>query len=267
VSPDKSVSKNTRIIALINQKGGVGKTTSVANIGVGLTNLGRKVLLVDLDAQANLTYLLGIDADDLELSIYELLKGEATLDQVLLEKHGLAIIPASINLTAAEIEFSTVAGREALLKKIVLSISEYDFILLDCPPTLGLLTLNALTAAKEVFVPLQAEFLSIKGLSKLTEMVDKVKQRINPELEISGILLTLVDQRLKLYQEVLETLRKDFGNKMFQSVIRRNVSLSEATSFGQSIFNYAPSSNGAEDYRALCKEILSRGQSNGEEQT
>lgn len=265
MSPDKSAPKNTRIIAVINQKGGVGKTTSVSNIGAGLRDLGQKVLLADLDAQAHLTYSLGIDADELELTIYELLRGEATIDQVLLEKKGLAIIPASINLTAAEIEFSTEAGREALLQDIISGISDYDFILLDCPPNLGLLTLNALTAAKEVFVPLQAEFLSIKGLNKLREMVDKVKQRINPDLEISGILLTLFDQRLRLHQEVLETLRKDFGDKIFQSVIRRNVSLSEATSYGQSIFEYAPSSYGAEDYRALCKEILRRGQSNGEQ--
>lgn len=265
--PDKSASKKTRIIAVINQKGGVGKTTSVANIGAGLTILGHKVLLVDLDAQAHLTYSLGIDADNLELTIYELLKGDATFDQVLLEQNGLAVIPASINLTAAEIEFSTEIGREALFKNSIAGISGYDFILLDCPPNLGLLTLNALTAAKEVFVPLQAEFLSIRGLNNLMEMVDKVNQRINAELEISGILITFVDQRLKLHQEVLENLRKPFGDKMFRSVIRRNVSLAEATSFGQSIFKYAPASHGAEDYLALCNEILLRGQNNVEEKT
>jgi chromosome partitioning protein len=257
--PDKSASRNTRTIAVINQKGGVGKTTSVVNIGAGLTSLGHKVLLVDLDAQAHLTYSMGIAADDLELTIYDLLRGDAAFDRVVLEKNGLAIIPSSINLTAAEIEFSTAAGREALLKNVIAGISGYDFILLDCPPNLGLLTLNALTAAKEVFVPLQAEFLSIKGLNKLMEMVDKVKQRVNTELEISGILLTLVDQRLKLHQEVLENLRKPFGNKLFQTVIRRNISLAEATSFGQSIFKYAPASHGAKDYWDLCDEILRRG--------
>ena len=263
-SPDQPASKQARTIAVINQKGGVGKTTSVINTGAGLASLGRKVLLVDLDAQAHLTYSLGIAADGLDATVFELLKGEATIDQVLIEKHGLSIIPASINLTAAEIEFSTEIGREALLRNSMVSISGYDFILLDCPPNLGLLTLNALTAAKEIFVPLQAEYLSIKGLNKLMDMVERVKQRVNPELEISGILVTQIDQRLKLHQEVLENLRKPFGNKLFQTVIRRNVALAEATSFGQSIFEYAPTSRGAEDYRALCEEILGRGQTNAE---
>ena len=146
----------------------------------------------------------------------------------------------------------------------MVNISGYDFILLDCPPNLGLLTLNALTAAKEIFVPLQAEYLSVKGLIKLMEMVDRIKQRINPELEITGILVTHIDQRLKLHQEVLENLRTPFSDKLFQTLIRRNVTLAEATSFGQSIFEYAPTSRGAEDYRALCKEILERGQTNAE---
>jgi chromosome partitioning protein len=229
--------------------------------------MGHKVLLVDLDAQAHLTYSLGIAADDLEATIYELLKGGVTVDQVLIEKHGLGIIPASINLAAAEIEFSTEVGREALLKNIIVGISGYDYIFLDCPPNLGLLTLNALTAAKEVFVPLQAEFLSIKGLNKLMDMVDKVERRINPGLEVSAILVTLVDLRLKLHQEVVESLRKLFGARLFQTVIRRNVALAEATSFGQPIFEYAPASHGAEDYQALCKEILGKGRSNVEEKT
>jgi chromosome partitioning protein len=264
---NRSISKNARIIAVINQKGGVGKTTSVINIGAGLAGMGRKVLLVDLDAQAHLTYSLGINADELEATIFDLLKGDATFDQVRLEKHGLSIIPASISLAAAEIEFSTEVGREAMLKNLVAGISGYDFILLDCPPNLGLLTLNALTAAKEVFVPLQAEFLSIRGLNKLMEMVEKVKQRVNPDLEISGILLTLIDQRLKLHQEVLENLRGPFGDKLFKTMIRRNVSLAEATSFGQTIFEYASNSHGAKDYEAMCREILRRGPGNVYEKT
>ncbi|HEV2915038.1 MAG TPA: ParA family protein [Pyrinomonadaceae bacterium] len=265
--PYKSASKPARIIAVVNQKGGVGKTTSVVNMGAGLTTLGRKVLLIDLDAQAHLTYSLGIAADDMEPTVYELLKGEATFEEVLIEKGGLAIIPASISLTAAEFELSTEIGREALLKNILAGISGYDFILLDCPPNLGLLTLNALTAAREVFVPLPAEFLAIKGLNNLSEMADKVKQRLNPELEITGILITLFDHRLRLYQEVLEGLRKPIGNRLFQTVIRRNVALSEATSFGQSIFEYSPTSHGAGDYRALCEEILRREQNHVEEKT
>jgi chromosome partitioning protein len=263
-SNDKQAPELTRTIAVINQKGGVGKTTSVVNIGTGLASLGYKVLLIDLDAQGHLSDSLGITADDFDATIYEVLKGEATVDEAILEKHGVAVIPASVSLTAAEFEFSTEIGREVLLKNILLSQSDYDFILFDCPPNLGLLTLNALTAAEEVLVPLQAEFLSIKGLNNLKMMVDKVKERVNPKLEIAGILLTFIDQRLKLHQEVIEILRNPFGDKLFQTVIRRNVALAEATSFGQSIFEYAPSSRGANDYQALCNEILSRGQSHAE---
>ncbi len=245
-----------RIVAVINQKGGVGKTTSVVNIGAGLARLNYKVLVVDLDPQAHLTYSFGIRADDLEATLYDLLKGEATLAEVLIEKNDLKIIPASIDLSAAEIEFSTEVGREAFLKNSLMNIADCDFILLDCPPNLGLLTLNALTAAQEVFVPLQAEFLSTKGLNKLMDMVEKVKQRVNPKLEITGIIATIYDQRLRLHNEVFENLRQNFGDKLFKTFIRRNVALAEAASFGQSIFEYAPQSHGAEDYSALCQEII-----------
>lgn len=265
--PEQSPSKDARVIAVVNQKGGVGKTTSVVNIGAGLAVLGRKILLVDLDAQAHLTYSLGIAADELELTVYDLLKGEAALEEVLIEKGGLSIIPASVSLTAAEFELSNVAGREALLKNVIAGISGYDFILLDCPPNLGLLTLNALTAAKEVFVPLQAEYLAIKGLNNLSDMADKVRQRLNSELRVTRILVTLFDHRLKLSQEVLESLRESVGDRLFNTVVRRNVTLAEATSFGQSIFEYAPNSKGSEDYRALCEEILRMGQNNVEEKT
>lgn len=244
---------------MINQKGGVGKTTSVVNVGAGLAKLNHKILVVDLDPQAHLTYSFGIRADDLEWTIYELLKGEAQLAQVLIEKNDLKIILSSIGLSAAEIELSTEVGREAFLKNIVARLSEYDFILLDCPPNLGLLTLNALTAAKEVFVPLQAEFLSTKGLSKLRDMVEKVKQRVNPALEITGIIATIYDQRLRLHNEVFENLRQHFEKQLFKTFIRRNVALAEAASFGQSIFEYAPQSHGAEDYLALCQEIIHMG--------
>lgn len=257
--PGESASKGARVIAVVNQKGGVGKTTSVVNVGAGLALLGQKVLLVDLDAQAHLTYSLGIAADELELSVYDLLTGEAPLEEVLIERGGLALIPASIGLTAAEFELSSEAGREALLKKALAGVSGYDFIFVDCPPNLGLLTLNALTTAKEVFVPLPPEFLAIKGLNNLSEMADKVSERLNPGLGVTGIIVTLFDQRLRLHQEVLESLRATLGGRLFGTVIRRNVALAEATSFGQSIFEYMPTSHGARDYRALCKEILERG--------
>lgn len=252
-----------RIIAMINQKGGVGKTTSAVNIGAGLAESGRKVMLIDLDPQAHLTYSLGITADELPATIYELLKGEAKLDKVAIDHHGMTVLPASIDLSAAEIEFSTEVGREAFLKSVIAGAGKYDYVLLDCPPNLGLLTLNALTAAKEVMVPLQAEFLSIKGLSKLMQMVDKVTSRVNPELKVSGIIATLYDQRLRLHNEVFENLKDHFGELLFKTFVRRNVALAEASSFGQTIYQYAPRSYGAADYRALCQEIIKLETKNG----
>ena len=245
----------TRIIAMINQKGGVGKTTSVVNLGAGLARLGLKVLLLDLDAQAHLTYSLGINADELQYTIYDLLTGQAGIEQVLIEQHGLSIIPASIALSAAEIELAAEVGRESLLKNALQNLNGFDMILLDCPPNLGLLTLNALTAAYEVFVPLQAEFLSIKGLNKLMEMVEKVKKRVNPSIKITGIIPTQYDSRLKLHNEIMQNLREHFADKVFNTVIRRNVALAEATSFGQPIFDYAPRSFGSQDYMSLCREV------------
>lgn len=241
---------------MINQKGGVGKTTSVVNIGAGLSRLEYNVLVIDLDPQAHLTYSLGIKADDLNITVYNLLKGEATLKQTLIKVYGFELIPSSIDLASAEIEFSTEVGRESFLKDILIEKSNFDFIFIDCPPNLGLLTLNALTASKEVFIPLQAEFLSIKGLQRLMEMVSKVKTRINPGLEITGLIATLYDQRLRLHREVFENLQHHFGDILFKTFIRRNVSLAEASSFGQPILDYTPSSHGAEDYALLCQEII-----------
>jgi chromosome partitioning protein len=246
----------TRTIAMINQKGGVGKTTSVVNLGAGLTRLGLKVLLLDLDAQAHLTYSLGINADELQYTVYDLLTGQAAMNQVLIVQHGLSLIPSSIALSAAEIELAAEVGRESLLKNALQNLSGYDFIFLDCPPNLGLLTLNALTAANEVFVPLQAEFLSIKGLNKLMELVEKVKKRVNPGIKMTGIITTQFDSRLKLHNEIMDNLKVHFADKVFNTPIRRNVALAEATSFGQPIFDYAPKSFGAQDYLALCREVL-----------
>ena len=246
------------VIAVINQKGGVGKTTSVVNLGAGLALLGKRVLVVDLDPQAHLTYSLGVQAHELDRTIYHLMKGEASLEDVLVELGGLHLVPSSLDLSGAEMEFAVEAGREFLLRETLGSSAGYDFVLLDCPPSLGLLSLNALTSADEVFIALQTEFLALQGLSKLLETVEKVKQRLNRQLEITGIIATRYDGRKVLNQEVAEKIREHFGEKVFATFIRDNISLAEAPSFGRSIFQYRPGSRGAEDYMSLCKEMLQR---------
>jgi chromosome partitioning protein len=247
-----------RIIALVNQKGGVGKTTSTINIGTGLARLGQTILLGDLDPQAHMTYSLGIPAHALEGTVYHVLKGETTVDQVLIQTHGVTVLPSSLDLSGAEIELAAIPGREYLLREAFSQLQGFDYILLDCPPSLGLLTVNALTTATEVYIPLQTEFLALQGMSKLLQTVEIVKKRLNPTLEVTGIIGTRYDHRKKLSKEVVEKLRTYFGDTLFPTLIRDNVSLAEAPSFGQDIFRYRPSSYGAEDYRHLCQDIMER---------
>lgn len=242
----------------MNQKGGVGKTTSTVNIGAGLNKLGKKVLLIDLDPQANLTYSLGIQGHDLRKTIYELLKGQISTSDVIVEKNGLQVIPASLDLSGAEIELSGMAGREFLLRESLTKLSDLDYVLLDCPPSLGLLTLNSLVAADEVYIPVQSEFLALQGMSKLLQTVEIVQKRLNPSLEITGIIGTRYDSRKTLNKEVVQKIQSYFGAKLFKTLIRDNVALAEAPSHGQDIFAYKSDSNGAEDYLKLCKEILKR---------
>jgi chromosome partitioning protein len=256
-----------RTIAIVNQKGGVGKTTTTFNLGAALALSGKKVLLVDLDPQAHLTYSAGIKADELEATVYDVLKGEATLTGTLIEAGNVVILPASIDLSGAEMELANEVGRELFLKTAVESAGGYDFVIIDCPPNFGLLTLNALTAAHEVLVPMQAEFLSIKGLDKLLKMVETVKKRINPVIEVSGILVTMFDNRLKLHNDVFEKLGEYFPDKRLSTVIRKNIALAEAASFGKSIFDYAPKSHGAEDYWKISEEIEQRGDTDGAKKT
>ncbi len=251
-----------RIIAIINQKGGVGKTTSAINIGAGLARMNYSVLLVDIDPQANLTYSLGFQADHLATTIFELLKGNATLEQVIVNQAKLNIIPASAKLTSAEIDFVMVKGREFLLNICLKKLSGFDFVIIDCPPNLGLLTLNALIAAKEVFIPLRAEFLSVKGLSNILEMVKKVKERVNTDILVTGLIVTQYNQQLLLHREVSKNLKQHFSKCLFNTYINQNISLAEASSFGKPIFEYSPKSQGAQDYNALCKEILNKERSN-----
>jgi len=246
------------IVAMLNQKGGVGKTTSALNLGAGLLKLGKTVLMVDLDPQANLTYSLNIHAHNIDLSICDLLKGEATFNEVLIERDGLKIIPSNLDLSGAEIEFSAIPGREFLLKEVLEGSNSYDYVFIDCPPSLGLLTLNALTTASEVFIPLQTEFLPMQGMAKLLQTIEVVKKRLNSSLEITGIICTRFDGRKRLNREVVSKIEEHFGSKVFRTYIRENISLAEAPSFGKTIFEYKPDSHGAEDYLSLSKEITER---------
>ena len=216
-------------------------------------------MLVDLDPQAHLTYSLGIEAHKLKNTIYELLKGINQAKNIIISRNGIDLIPSSLELSRAEIEFSGIAKREFLLKEALEGIQNYDYILLDCPPSLGLLTLNALTTAREVYIPLQTEFLALQGMSKLISTVDIVKKRLNKNIEITGIIATRFDNRKNLNKEVVEKIEKYFGSRLFKTLIRDNVSLAEAPSYGQTIFEYKENSYGAKDYLNLCHEIINRG--------
>lgn len=250
-----------RVISLVNQKGGVGKTTTTKNLGAGLVREGKRVLLIDLDPQANLTYSLGIrpEDDDSLKTMYDVLRGTAQLkDIILTHDNGLKLAPAHLNLSASELELTSQAGRELILKEAIRPVlKDYDYIFIDCAPSLGILTLNALTASREVFIPLQTEFLAMQGMSKLLETLDLVKQRINHDIEVTGIIGTMYDGRKNLSGEIVSSVRTHFGDKLFKTLIRSNVSLAEAPSYGQDIFTYKADSIGAEDYQALAKEVIS----------
>lgn len=245
-----------KTIAFTNQKGGVGKTTSTVNVGAGLCKQGKKVLLVDLDPQANLTYSLRLSSNRLDNSIYNVLKGDIEPDEAIISHNGFDIMPSSIDLSGAEMEFANEPARETLLKNSLSKFSDdYDYILIDCPPNLGLLTLNAFTAVREIFIVLQSEYLALHGLSKLTDVIQVVKERLNPDIEITGIICTLFDGRKNLNNEVVDHIKDYFGDKVFDTLIRDNVALAEAPSHHKTIFEYAPDSHGAKDYEALAKEI------------
>lgn len=247
---------STTIIAVSNHKGGVGKTTSVVNIGAGLALIGYKVLLIDMDPQANLTQSFGINKA--KVSVYEVLKGESEAETVNIFEN-LDILPSTLDLSGAEMELINEAGREYILKEAISGIVEqYDYVFIDCPPSLGLLTINALTAANEVYIPLQAHYLAIKGLTKIIEVIGKVKKRLNKEIEITGVFVTQFDKRKVLHRDVVDTIYTYFQEKLFNTKVRENIALAEAPSQGLDIFHYDPESKGAEDYKKLCKEIIER---------
>jgi chromosome partitioning protein len=261
-----------RVIALMNQKGGVGKTTTTVNLGAALAEMGKRVCLIDLDPQAHLTINYGVEPSADVCSLYNMLvEGASFLEAVFKIDDNIALVPSSIDLAAAEVELVSVLGRETLLKKRLESAQhDFDYILLDCPPSLGLLTLNALAVADEVIIPMQPHFLALQGVAKLLETVQLVNKRINPKLKVSGIALTMFDSQTKLSNEVvaelnsfiLEALGKPLpwaGARIFKSKIRRNIKLAESPSFGKHIIAYEPTSNGAADYRALAREIHAMG--------
>lgn len=251
-----------RTIAFINQKGGVSKTTCVVNVGYGLSMSKKKVLLIDLDPQAHLTYSLGVPSHELEHTVYSLLKGDSTLKQTLVSRSNVDIVPSSLELSGSEIELSGIPGREVILKEILSSLKPkaYDYILIDCPPSLGLLTLNALTACTEVYIPLLPEFLALRGVRKLIEVIEIIKKRLNPVIKISGVIISRYDNRKNLHREIVENVRGFFGAAVFSTLIRENITIAEAPSFEKNIFEYKSTSNGAADYKSLCKEIIKQEQ-------
>ena len=248
----------SKVISIANHKGGVGKTTSAINIGAGLNKLGKKILLIDLDPQANLSQSLGIA--DQERTIYGALRGEYKITPLQITK-GLDIVPSTLDLSGAEVELSGEAGREYILKELLEPLrSSYDYIIIDSPPSLGLLTINALTASNEVIIPLQAQYLALRGLSKLLEVVEKITKRLNKELKVGGVFITQYDSRKVLNRDVVATIETHFKEELFNTKIRDNIALAEAPAKGVDIFSYQPKSYGAEDYLLLCKEIIKRNQ-------
>ncbi len=264
-----------RKIAIINQKGGVGKTTTTVNLGCGLAQLDKKVILLDLDPQAHLTMHLGIEPDADLPNIYNVMTGSANLADILQSvNNNILVAPSTIDLAGAEIELASTVGREVILRDAIEEYpgnNDYDFVLMDCPPSLGLLTINALCAADEIFITLQPHFLALQGMGKLLETIQLVCKRINHNLRVTGIILCMYDSGTKLASEVVNDLEQFLTNindpklpwasaQIFKTRIRRNIKLAESPSFGQDIFTYAPSSHGAEDYLALAREVIAQTQ-------
>ncbi len=250
-----------KIIAIANQKGGVGKTTTSVNLAASLGVLEKKVLLIDADPQANASSGLGIDVESVEAGTYQLLEHSNTAEEVTIDcsAPNVWVIPAHIDLVAIEIELVDKENREYMLKQALESVKDkYDYIIIDCAPSLGLLTLNALTAADSVVIPIQCEYFALEGLGKLLNTIKSVQKIHNPQLDIEGLLLTMYDSRLRLSNQVVEEVQKHFNDMVFDTVIQRNVKLSEAPSFGESIINYDATSKGATNYLHLAEEIIKK---------
>ena len=261
--PKERSTKMGRIIAIANQKGGVGKTTTAINLSASLASLGKKVLAIDMDPQGNMSSGLGVDKNEVEKTVYDLIIGNIGIEECIYEEviENLDVLPSNIDLSAAEIELIGVDNKEYILRDEVNKVKEkYDFIIIDCPPALSMLTINAMTTSDSVLVPIQCEYYALEGLSQLIHTIELVQERLNPELEIEGVVFTMYDPRTNSSSQVVENVKDNLNQNIYKTIIPRNVRLAEAPSYGMPINLYDPKSKGTEIYLILAEEVINKGE-------